>query len=101
MDCPNKLHDHYAHATWRLADVAQSDLEPADLGIARNHRTFAKNERHFCLPVLSSVGVREGFCLGSLAIRCERRPAVGQEWVYPMTLAIVDATVTIDEDDCA
>ena len=101
MACPPTLHNHFVRATWRQADVAQSDFEPAYLGIARNHRSFAKHERHFCLPVLSSVGVREGFLLGHLAIRCERRAAVGKEWIWPMTLSIVDAGPIEDEDDPA
>ena len=84
--CPDRPHHHFARATWRLADVAQVDLEPAYGTLQRDHRSFHRSERHYAMTVIGQSGVTDGPALGVLAVRCERH----QGWVLPLTLAIAD-----------
>lgn len=86
MDCPDRPHQYFARATWRLADVAQQDLEPAYGTLQRDHRSFQRAERHYAMTVIGQSGVQEGPSLGVLSVRCERH----QGWVLPLTLAIAD-----------
>ena len=76
----------YAVAPWRLADVAQHDLEPAGGEYRRDHHESGRAERHFALPIVGQAGIVEGPSLGLLAVRCARQGVL----VWPLTLSIVD-----------
>ena len=75
-------------------DISVSDLrEAGPPELQRDIRTFGTAEKHLCLLVKGQYVPT----LGMIAVRCERHSG----WLLPLTLAIVDTTAVIEDEDCA